>query len=140
VQVVPSHGRGRLTPWQKGQSGNPRGISPERAAMLKTLEECHLPRLPALLDALYTKALAGDVFAARLWLEQVRGPVRPRKDEEIEKAVDARIMELLQEARQRRTGANENRLGVGHEPESTGTSDSTPKTPGVPPNGEATDK
>lgn len=101
VARVPRHGHGRLTPWSKGQSGNPAGISPERRALLDAIEKNEVPKVLAMLAALFERGLDGDDIAAKEWLLQVRGPVKPRTDEQLETAIEAKLMELIQEARRR---------------------------------------
>lgn len=102
VSVVPSHGHGKLTPWAKGQSGNPSGISPERRALLDAIEKNEVPKVLGMLAALYERGIGGDNFAAKEWLAQVRGPVKPRGDEQLEAAIELKLMELIDEARRRR--------------------------------------
>ncbi len=61
--------------WKPGQSGNPAGRKPgtgEVAAIRAAIAE----RVPELLAALMTKALEGDVSAARLLLERSVAPLR----------------------------------------------------------------
>lgn len=102
AMVVPSHGHGRLTPWQKGQSGNPTGITPERRALLDAIERNEVPKVLTMLAALYDRGIAGDDIAAKEWLLQVRGPVKPRTDEQLETAIEAKLLEMISEARRRR--------------------------------------
>lgn len=102
VVYVPGARGGRLTPWQPGRSGNPSGLTRERRALYKAIEESEIPKVLAMLEALYTRGLAGDDAAARLWLDQVRGPVKARDDDAIEQAVETKIGELLAEARARK--------------------------------------
>ncbi len=102
VSVVSSHGHGKLTPWPKGQSGNPSGMSPERRALLDAIEKNQVPKVLQMLDALFERGIEGDDIAAKEWLLQVRGPLKARDDEKIESAVDARLTELIAEERRRR--------------------------------------
>lgn len=88
--------------WKPGQSGNPAGTSKERRALCAAIDANEIPKVLTLLAQLYDQAMLGDVAAARLWLDQVRGPVKTHGDEEIERAVERRIQELISEARQRR--------------------------------------
>lgn len=104
VETRPGVNGGTLTPWRKGQSGNPRGMSAERRALYDAIETNEVPKVLAMLGALYTRGIQGDDIAARLWLDQVRGPVKARKDDEIERAVEEKLLELIQEARRRRGG------------------------------------
>jgi len=85
--------------WRPGQSGNPAGLSGERRALYDAIEKRCVPRTLALLDQLLEQAMAGDVAAARLWLDQVRGPVKARQEDEIERAVEQRILELIARAK-----------------------------------------
>lgn len=63
------------TTWKPGQSGNPRGRKPGtgEVAQMRTLIA---KRLPELLQTLMTRALDGDVGAARLLLERTVAPLR----------------------------------------------------------------
>lgn len=61
--------------WKPGQSGNPAGRKPgtgEVAAIRAAIAE----RVPELLAALMTKALEGDIGAARLLLERAIAPLK----------------------------------------------------------------
>ena len=61
--------------WKAGESGNPAGRKPgtgEVAAIRAAIAE----RVPELLAALMTKALEGDVGAARLLLERAIAPLK----------------------------------------------------------------
>lgn len=111
-----------LTPWKPGQSGNPDGSGRARRALFHAIEKTEIPKVLTLLAQLYEQALGGDVAAARLWLDQVRGPVKARTDDEIEHAVEQRILELVSQARARNITANAgtyHQAAVG-EPDSVG--------------------
>ena len=61
--------------WKAGESGNPAGRKPgtgEVAAMRAAIAE----RVPELLAAVMTKALEGDIGAARLLLERAIAPLK----------------------------------------------------------------
>ena len=61
--------------WKPGQSGNPAGRPPgtgEVAAIRAAIAE----RVPELLAAMMTKALEGDIGAARLLLERAIAPLK----------------------------------------------------------------
>ena len=91
-----------MTPWKKGQSGNPAGMSPERRALNEAIEKNEIPKVLTMLAALYERGIEGDDIAAKEWLLQVRGPIKSRDDDKIESAIDARLMELIAEERRRR--------------------------------------
>lgn len=92
-----------LVPWKKGQaSPNPGGLSRERRALYAAIEVQEVPKVIALLETLFEQAMRGDTSAAKLWLDHVRGPVKARDDDAIENAVEAKIAEMLSEARARR--------------------------------------
>ena len=61
--------------WKAGESGNPAGRKPgtgEVAAIRAAIAD----RVPELLDAMMTKALEGDIGAARLLLERAIAPLK----------------------------------------------------------------
>ena len=61
--------------WKKGESGNPKGRTPgtgEVAAIRAAIAD----RVPDLLAAMMTRALDGDVGAARLLLERAVAPLK----------------------------------------------------------------
>ena len=71
--------------WKPGQSGNPAGRKPgtgEVAAIRAAIAE----RVPELLAALMTKALDGDIGAARLLLERAIAPLKS-----IEQAIELKL-------------------------------------------------
>ncbi len=61
--------------WKPGQSGNPKG-RPAGTGEVGKLRAAIAKRVPDLLDALMTKALDGDVGAARLLLERTVAPLK----------------------------------------------------------------
>jgi Family of unknown function (DUF5681) len=83
-----------LKPWRPGQSGNPGGMSKERRELYEAIEKNHVPRVLDVLLALFNLAIEGDVAAARLWLDQVRGPVKARSEDELERAVETKLLEM----------------------------------------------
>jgi Family of unknown function (DUF5681) len=107
AMVVPSHGIGRLKPFPKGVSGNPGGRSNERRALDEAIEKQEIPKVHALLAALYDRAMEGDLFAAKMWLDQVRGPVKPRKEDEIGDAVESKLLELIAQAKAAKKGSQQ---------------------------------
>ena len=75
----------RVGRWKAGESGNPAGRKPgtgEVAAIRAAIAE----RVPELLAAMMTKALEGDVGAARLLLERAIAPLRV-----VEQAVELQL-------------------------------------------------
>ena len=71
--------------WKPGESGNPKGRTPgtgEVAAIRAAIAE----RVPELLSAMMTRALEGDVGAARLLLERAIAPLKG-----IEQAVELQL-------------------------------------------------
>ena len=65
----------RVGRWRAGESGNPAGRKPgtgEVAAIRAAIAE----RVPELLAAMMTKALEGDIGAARLLLERAIAPLK----------------------------------------------------------------
>lgn len=63
------------TTWKPGQSGNPNGRRPGTSEATK-FRAAIAERVPELLDALMTRALGGDVGAARLLLERSVAPLK----------------------------------------------------------------
>jgi hypothetical protein len=101
VVVTQPHG-GALRPWRRGQSGNPSGLSKERRELYQAIEKTEVPKVLTMLAALYDRGLEGDVAAARLWLDHVRGPVKARDEDALEQAVEQKVMEMIAEARARK--------------------------------------
>jgi hypothetical protein len=66
-----------LKPWRKGESGNPHGRRAKGLATAEKLRNALVKDLPAILEAVVTKAKAGDVVAARTILERVLAPLKP---------------------------------------------------------------
>lgn len=87
--------------YKPGQSGNPAGLTRERRALYAAIEGGEIPKVLALLNQLYEQAMSGDVSAGKLWLDQVRGPVKAREQEEVERLVEQRIIELIADAKLR---------------------------------------
>jgi len=108
VQRVPQPHGGTLVPFAKGKSGNPGGLSKERRELYEAIERSQVPKVLQMLDALFDRGIAGDDFAAKEWLAQVRGPVKARDDDAIASAVQEQLMALIHEARRRRAEATEN--------------------------------
>ncbi len=71
--------------WKPGQSGNPAGRPPGVGEIGK-LRAAIADRVPELLAAMMTKALEGDVGAARLLLERAIAPLRV-----VEQAVELQL-------------------------------------------------
>lgn len=90
-----------LRPFVKGApSANPGGLSRERRELYRMIEQRHVPKVDAFLDAIHDKFLeTGDAALARLWLEHVRGPVRVNKGAEIEAAVEKKVQDMVSSAR-----------------------------------------
>ena len=61
--------------WKPGESGNPKGRTPGTGEVGK-LRAAIGERVPELLTAMMTKALEGDVGAARLLLERAIAPLK----------------------------------------------------------------
>lgn len=61
--------------WKAGESGNPAGRKPGTGEVAK-IRAAIAKRVPDLLDAMMTKALDGDVGAARLLLERTIAPLK----------------------------------------------------------------
>lgn len=71
--------------WKPGQSGNPAGRKPGTGEVAK-LRAAIAKRVPDIVDAMMTKALEGDVGAARLLLERAIAPLKA-----IEQAVELQL-------------------------------------------------
>ena len=93
--------------WKPGQSGNPSGLTRERRALYEAIERAQIPKVIAMLDALFERGLEGDDAASRLWLDQVRGPLKAREQDEIDIAVERRVIELVSAAKRAKMAANE---------------------------------
>jgi len=65
----------KTTRWAAGQSGNPKGKPPGTGEVAK-LRAVIGDRVPELLAAMMTRALDGDVGAARLLLERAVAPLK----------------------------------------------------------------
>ncbi len=61
--------------WKPGESGNPRG-RPAGSGQVAQIRAAIAGHVPELIQALVTKALDGDVGAARLLLERTVAPLR----------------------------------------------------------------
>ena len=68
----------KISKWQAGTSGNPQG-RPVGTGELGRLRSSIAEHLPAIIDQLVSKALAGDSQAARLLLERVLPPLKPQE-------------------------------------------------------------
>jgi len=90
-----------------GVSGNPGG-RPKRLHNLEVaLAEAHdAPKVLEVVEKLRALAIAGDVQAAKVYLDRVAGPVRSNDEERIEARAAEMIERLLDEARARRNGSN----------------------------------
>ena len=71
--------------WKAGESGNPAGRAPGTGEVAK-IRASIAGRVPELLAALMTKALEGDVGAARLLLERAIAPLKG-----VEQAVELQL-------------------------------------------------
>jgi len=67
--------------WKPGQSGNPAGRKPGTGEVAKIRAAIN-DRVPELLAAMMTKALDGDVGAARLLLERAVAPLKAAEQAE----------------------------------------------------------
>lgn len=61
--------------WKPGESGNPAG-KPKGSGEVAKLRAAIADKVPAILDSLLERALAGDVGAARLLLERTIAPLK----------------------------------------------------------------
>jgi len=89
-------------PPKGGPSRNPSGLSKERRELVEAIERSEVPRVMEMLRALFERGIDGDDIAAKMWLDQVRGPVKARDDDAIAQAVQEQLVALIQEARRRR--------------------------------------
>lgn len=90
-----SRGTGR--PFPKGRSGNPGGRPRRLRELESAIEEKYVgPKTLEVIDKLYGLALAGDVQAARLFLDRVLGTVRPRPEVLPSPVPSSQTAELLQ--------------------------------------------
>lgn len=64
------------TTWRPGQSGNPKGRTPGSGEVGK-LRAAIAHHVPAIVDAMVTRALDGDAAAARLLVERVIPALKP---------------------------------------------------------------
>jgi Family of unknown function (DUF5681) len=95
--------RGPGRPFSKGVSGNPGGRSRRSQDLEAALQEAHdAPRVLAVVEKLRELALAGDVQAARAYLDRVAGPVRTNDDERIENRAREMVQQMVAEAEARR--------------------------------------
>src|SRR5690348_3859487 len=102
LRVPQPHGGVLVMPAKGGPSRNPSGMSKERRELYDAIEKTQIPRVVAMLGALFSRGVGGDDFAAKLWLDHVRGPVKARDDDAISAAVQEQLGMLIQEARRRR--------------------------------------
>ena len=78
--------------WKTGQSGNPAGRKPGTGEVAK-LRASIAQRVPELLAALMTKALEGDIGAARLLLERAIAPLKAAEQPEVLTLPDGTLTE-----------------------------------------------
>ena len=64
--------------WKPGQSGNPNG-RPRGSGEIARLRAGISERIPEIIDALISKALAGDISAARIILDRTLPPLRAQE-------------------------------------------------------------
>lgn len=65
-----------LTPWRKGQSGNPNGRRAKGLATAERLRNALVKDLPAILESVVNAAKGGDMAAARTILDRVLPPLK----------------------------------------------------------------
>lgn len=88
--------RGPGRPFAKGVSGNPGGRSRRAYGIEVALREAQsVSKVLAVVEGLRKAALAGDVQAAKVYLDRVAGPVRPNDEERVE----LRARELVEDQR-----------------------------------------
>jgi hypothetical protein len=94
---------GRFIP---GVSGNPGGRSKRLHNLESALQEAHdAPRVLEVVEKLRELALAGDVQAAKLYLDRVAGPVKANDEERIEVRAQEMLEALIAHARAKRAAA-----------------------------------
>jgi hypothetical protein len=80
VSDEPAQARGPGRPFRPGQSGNPSGRPKSLAALEAQIRELHGPLAIEVLEKLRGLALAGNVAAAKVYLERVLGPSRAMRE------------------------------------------------------------
>ena len=80
VSREPAQLRGPGRPFRPGQSGNPSGRPKGLAALEAQIRELHGPLALEVIERLRGLALAGNVVAAKLYLERVLGPARAMRE------------------------------------------------------------
>jgi hypothetical protein len=84
-----------------------------------------------MIDKLHELALAGDVQAAKVYLDRVVGPCRPDDDERrFADLVDDRVQQLILDVRARRAERNRSEVTAGDESSHLGTVDAPEPTSG----------
>lgn len=71
--------KSNLTPFKKGQSGNPNGRPKKLPALDKLLSDKDDNEYQAVIDAIFTRAKKGDMKAAEILLNRAYG--KPRENE-----------------------------------------------------------
>lgn len=84
--------------WQPGESGNPRGRPPGRGQAAQ-LREALASKLPEVLEAVVTAAIAGDMTAAKLVLDRCMPVLKPLEQPIEGMALPAMNASLTQQAR-----------------------------------------
>jgi len=106
LRVPQAHGGVLVMPAKGGPSRNPSGLSKEKRELYEALEKRYLPEVTRVLDNILRIATTDDgvpaIMAAKLFFDQVRGPVKARDDDAIASAVQEQLMALIHEARRRR--------------------------------------
>jgi Family of unknown function (DUF5681) len=86
-----------------GASGNPGGRSKRAHNLEAALQEAHdAPRVLEVVEKLRELALAGDVGAAKIYLDRVAGPVKANDEERIEIRAHEMLDAAIAEARAQR--------------------------------------